>query len=140
MTAKARMIPAMRYRDPNAAVDWLCQAFGFEKHNVFTDANGQVMHAELAYGGSVMMLGPVADNDFGKYLKTPDETGEAVTQVVYILVDDPDAHYAKAKVAGAEILRDIQDQDYGGRDYTCRDPQGQIWSFGSYDPWAAAGK
>lgn len=84
------------------------------------------------------MIGPVADTPFGKYLKQPDEISGAVTQAVYVIVDDADAHYAKAKEAGAEILLDIKTQDYGGRDYTCRDPEGHIWSFGTYSPWAKA--
>jgi uncharacterized glyoxalase superfamily protein PhnB len=128
----------MRYRDPNAAVDWLCNAFGFKPHQVFKNAQGTVVHAELAFGTSVLMIGPVADTPFGKYLKQPDEISGAVTQAVYVIVDDADAHYAKAKEAGAEILLDIKTQDYGGRDYTCRDPEGHIWSFGTYSPWAKA--
>lgn len=137
MAAKAPMIPTMRYRDTTAAVEWLCRAFGFEKHQAFAGDDGQVTHAELAYGGSVLMIGPVADTPFGQYMKTPDETGGVVTQCVFIVVDNADA---QAKAAGAEILIDIKDQDYGGRDYTCRDPQGQIWSFGTYDPWTASAK
>lgn len=136
--AKAPIIPTMRYEDATAALDWLCQAFGFSVHQKFADDSGKIMHAELGYGGSVLMIGPVTDNDFGKYMKTPGMVGGVITQCVYIVVDDPDAHYATAKAAGAEILIDIQDQFYGGRDYTCRDPQGHIWSFGSYDPWKAA--
>lgn len=138
MPARAPMIPTMRYRDATAAVEWLCRAFGFEKHQVFTDDGGNVVHAELAYGDSVLMIGPAVDTEFGKYIKTPGDIGGVITQAVYILVDDPDAHYARVKATGGEILLHIKDQDYGGRDYTCRDPQGHIWSFGSYDPWAAA--
>lgn len=137
MSVAAPMIPTMRYRDAAAAVEWLCRAFGFQKHQVFAGAEGKVAHAELSYGGSVMMLGPVAETEFGKYMKAPDETGGMVTQSVYIVVSDADAHYAEATKAGAEIIIDIKDQDYGGRDYTCRDPQGHIWSFGTYNPWAA---
>jgi uncharacterized glyoxalase superfamily protein PhnB len=61
-----------------------------------------------------------------------------VTQSSYVVVADPDAHYRTAKAAGAEIVMDIVDQDYGGRGYTCRDLEGHVWSFGSYDPWIEA--
>jgi uncharacterized glyoxalase superfamily protein PhnB len=56
---------------------------------------------------------------------------------IYIVVQDSDAHYARAKAAGAEIIRELEDQDYGSRDYTARDLEGNIWSFGTYDPSAA---
>lgn len=132
------MIPVMRYRNASAAIEWLCHAFRFRKHQVFLDADGKVVHAELAYGASMMMIGPVADTEFGRYLRQPDEIGGAETQAVYVVVDDADAHYAHAKAAGARILLDIKTQDYGGRDYSCRDLEGHIWSFGTYNPWSAA--
>ena len=69
-------------------------------------------------------------------MRQPDETEGRETQCAYVIVADCDAHYARAKKAGAAIVRDIQDEDYGGRGYTCRDPEGHIWNFGSYDPWA----
>ncbi len=57
-------------------------------------------------------------------------------QSIYIIVDDADAHHARAKAAGAEIVMEVADQDYGGRLYSCRDPEGHLWNFGTYDPWA----
>ena len=62
-------------------------------------------------------------------------TTDAVTQSAYIIVSDIDEHYARAKAAGVTITIEIKDEDYGGRVYSCRDPQGQLWNFGSYDPW-----
>ena len=64
-----------------------------------------------------------------------DEIGGAATQSCYFVVDDADAHYHKAKAAGADIVVDITDDDHGGRGYSCRDPEGHVWSFGTYDPW-----
>jgi uncharacterized glyoxalase superfamily protein PhnB len=61
------------------------------------------------------------------------------TQGIYIVVDDCDAHCDRARKSGALILRDPLDEDYGGRGYTCRDLEGHVWSFGTYDPWAASG-
>jgi uncharacterized glyoxalase superfamily protein PhnB len=68
-------------------------------------------------------------------MKQPDEIGGAETQSAYVVVPDADAHYARAKAAGAEILIDIKDEGYGGRGYGCRDLEGHIWYFGTYNPW-----
>ena len=68
-------------------------------------------------------------------IRQPDEIGGVETQSAYVIVDDADAIYASAKAAGAEILLDIRDADYGGRGFTCRDLEGHMWSFGTYDPW-----
>ncbi|HMN88231.1 MAG TPA: VOC family protein [Bauldia sp.] len=133
---RATVIPTMSYRDAKAAVDWLVRAFGFERHAVYEE-NGAVMHAELSIGNGMVMIGQVNDGAFAKYMAQPDETGGRETQTIFVIVADADAHYARAKAAGAEILLDISDKFYGGRDYTCRDPEGHIWSFGTYDPWTA---
>ncbi len=133
-SAGGSIIPAMRYRDPNKAVEFLCQAFGFKEKAVYRGESGGVEHAELTLGNGMIMLGPVRDTEFSKLMKQPDEAG-GETQTAYIVVKDVDAHHARAKAAGAEIVIDIKDEDYGGRDYTCRGPEGHIWTFGSYDPW-----
>ena len=135
--AKATIIPALRYRDAAAAIEWLCKAFGFEKQAVYAGQGGVIEHAQLTFGNGMIMLGSERDNEYGRLLKPAREVG-AVTQSVYVFVDDADAHYARAKAAGAEIVVDIKTQDYGGRDYTCRDPEGNVWSFGTYDPWSAS--
>jgi uncharacterized glyoxalase superfamily protein PhnB len=132
---RATVIPALQYRDAPAAVDWLCQTFGFEKRMVVPGENGTIAHAELTFGNGMVMLGSRKDTDYGRLLTEPRQAG-AVTQGLYAIVDDADAHYARAKAAGAEIVMDIRTQDYGGRDYTCRDPEGHVWTFGTYDPWA----
>jgi uncharacterized glyoxalase superfamily protein PhnB len=136
MDGKGTIIPTMRYRDANAALAWLGRAFGFEEHAVYRDDEGAVVHAELVLGNGMIMLGQVRDTPYGRFVKQPDEIGKTETQAPYIVVADADAHYARAKASGAEILLDITTQDYGGRDYTCRDPEGHIWNFGTYDPWA----
>jgi uncharacterized glyoxalase superfamily protein PhnB len=126
---------AMRYRDLAAASDWLCAAFGFQKHYVASSETGVVHYAQLTFGQAMLMLAPVHDTPLAKYMKQPDEIGGAETQSCYLLVSDADAHYARAKASGAEIILDIQDDDFGGRSYACRDPEGHIWNFGTYDPW-----
>jgi uncharacterized glyoxalase superfamily protein PhnB len=130
------VIPAMRYRDANAAIEWLCKAFGFERHLVVPGENGTVAHAQLAFGNGMIMLGSAREDEFGQWVKPPRETGGVGTQSAYVIVEDADAHYARAKAAGAEIVMEVEDQDYGGRLYACLDSEGHLWSFGTYDPWA----
>ena len=133
---RSTIIPAMRYRNAPAAIEWLCQAFGFEKNLVVPGENGTIAHAQLTLGGGMMMLGSIRDNDFAKQVKQPDEIGGVETQYPYVVVKDADAHYARAVAAGAKMVREIEDAGYGGRGYACRDLEGHLWSFGSYDPWS----
>jgi uncharacterized glyoxalase superfamily protein PhnB len=133
--AGAPVVPVIRYRDLPAAITWLCAAFGFEKHRITTDSSGGVMFAQLTFGSAMIMLGPVRDSAFDKLLKQPDEIGGAETQVCYFFVADAHTHCARAKAAGAEVVFDIAHQANGGRSYSCRDPEGHIWNFGTYDPW-----
>lgn len=132
----AAIIPALRYEDAPAAIDWLCKAFGFERHLVVPGKGGAIAHAQLALGNSMVMLGSVREDDFGRLQRTPRQVGGSCTQSVYAIVADVDAHHARAAAAGAEVVYGPEDQEYGGRLYSCRDPEGHLWSFGSYDPWA----
>jgi uncharacterized glyoxalase superfamily protein PhnB len=120
------------------AVDWLCNAFAFEKHRVVTGDDGEILYAHLAFGDHLIMVLPVRASDLASFIKQPYEVGGAETQSCYVVVDDADTHYRDAKAAGASIVIDIKDDDHGGRGYACRDPEGHIWSFGTYDPWQAA--
>jgi uncharacterized glyoxalase superfamily protein PhnB len=126
---------ALRYRDVAAASDWLCAAFGFQKHLAATSETGVVHYAQLSCGDAMLMLAQVRDTALDKYMKQPDEIGGAETQGCYFRVGDVEAHYARSKAAGADIVLDLQDDAFGGRSYACRDPEGHIWSFGTYDPW-----
>jgi uncharacterized glyoxalase superfamily protein PhnB len=137
-TTTATVIPTMRYNDGPAAVEWLCKAFGFEKHFVLPGDDGTIVHAQLTFGNGMIMLGSERESEFDTVQKPPSALGGAVSQSPYIIVEDADTHYARAVAAGAEIVMEIKDQDYGGRGYSCRDPEGHVWNFGSYDPWAAA--
>jgi uncharacterized glyoxalase superfamily protein PhnB len=94
------------------------------------------MHAQLTFGNGMVMLGS-ADNggELGKFMAQPDEINLRNTHGIYLIVSDADAVYATAKAAGAAIVLDIRDMDYGGRAFTCRDPEGHLWSIGTYDPW-----
>jgi uncharacterized glyoxalase superfamily protein PhnB len=131
--SRGRIVPALRYRNAAAAIDWLCTAFGFSKHMVVPGEGGRIAHAQLALGNGMIMLGDV-ETEYGRLVAAPAK-GQPVTQGIYVVVDDADAHYAQAKATGAEIVIDIKTQDYGGRDYTARDPEGHVWTFGTNDPW-----
>ncbi len=132
----ATIIPALQYRDAAAAIEFLCRAFGFEKKAVYEGEGGAIAHAELTLGNGMVMLGSTKETEYGRMLVRPREAG-GVTMSVYVIVEDCDAHFARAKAAGAEIVLEPVTQDYGGRDYTCKDPEGHVWTFGTYDPWAA---
>jgi uncharacterized glyoxalase superfamily protein PhnB len=128
------MIPSLRYRDARGMIDWLCKAFGFEKNTVHEE-NGVIVHAQLVYGAGMIMLGEVRDNDFGRYMAQPDEVAGRETQCAYVIVKDVKAHYEQARSAGAVIIDEYAEKEYGGAGYGCSDPEGHVWWFGSYDPW-----
>jgi uncharacterized glyoxalase superfamily protein PhnB len=129
------VVPTLRYRDVAAAIEWLCKAFGFERHLVVPGDNGAVRYAELTFGDGMIMLGPVEDSAFDKLMTQPEDAGGAETQICYLFVADAGAHCARAKAAGAEIVLDIEEEEGGGRGYSCRDLEGHIWNFGTYNPW-----
>jgi uncharacterized glyoxalase superfamily protein PhnB len=113
--------PFLRFADSRAALEWLTRAFGFEERVVYRsedDDTGPIHHAEISLGPGIVMFGE----------------GDPAEHGIYVAVDDADAHYEQAKAAGAEIVREIEDTDYGSREYTARDPEGNLWSFGTYRP------
>lgn len=129
------IIPCLRYRNAHVAIDWLCDAFGFERHAVYAEGD-VVHHAQLTFGNGMIMLGSAeAGGEWGEQIVQPADIGLRQTQSPCVIVGDADAHYARAKAAGATIVQDIADQGYGGRGYSCRDLEGHLWWFGSYDPW-----
>ncbi len=136
---RATISPGLAYRDAKKAIDWLCEAFGFERKEVFEGENGTIAHAELTFKNGMVMLNSVAEYPGSDKIKHPSEIGNVATQYINVIVDDTDAHYARAKKMGAKIVMDIEDKHYGGRGYTCQDIEGYMWSFGSYDPWKSKG-
>lgn len=125
------MFPALRYRDAPAAIRWLERAFGFETHMEVPGEDGIVEHAELRLGDGMIMLGSVKDDWLR--LSPPGEDG-AVTAAIYVAVDDVAAHYEQALAAGAEIAQELQEKSYSSGEYSTRDPEGHLWSFGAYNP------
>ena len=133
------VMPCMRYRDAPAAIDWLCNTLGFEVQFVVPNGDdGLVAHAQLTFGNSMVMLASVFDTEYGRLLRQPGEIGGFVTQSTYLVVNDADVVYGRVLENGGQILLDIKDEDYGGRGFTCRDPEGHVWSIGTYDPYKPA--
>ena len=120
--------PCLRYKDAHAAIARLEKAFGFRRHAVYDAPDGGVAHAQMAYGAGMIMLGSAKDDFIGAAGVGP--------QCIYIAVKDADAHHARAKAAGARIVRGLTDTDYGSRDYSALDPEGHLWNFGTYWPKA----
>jgi uncharacterized glyoxalase superfamily protein PhnB len=125
-------VPTLRYRDVATAIDWLSNALGFEEHLVVKAEDGSVQYAELTFGNGMIMLGPADGIGADKAMAQPAVTGGAET---YLFVPDAAAHCDRAKAAGAQILLDIDDAHSYGRGYSCRDLEGHVWNFGTYDPW-----
>jgi len=120
------IIPALRYRDATRAVDWLQEAFDLSIGEVVRGEQGGVVHAEMHYGGGWIMFG--STDHQGDWDTPPSAAG------IYVVVDDVDAHYRRARAAGAEIMYGPRDTDYGSREYGARDFEGNAWSFGTYVP------
>ena len=135
---KINVISCMRYRDAPAAIDWLCRAFGFERHAVYPDDNNGIAHAQLTFGNGMIMLASAEsrDNEYSRVMTLPDDIGGAQTQTIYVVVADADVACAAAREAGAAMVIDIKDEAHGGRGFTCRDLENYVWSFGTYDPYA----
>ncbi len=131
-----KIIPCLRYADAPAAIDFLCEAFGFERQMVVPGEDGEIAHAQLGCPGGMIMVGSATDDDFGRVCRPPSATGGINTQSAYVVVEDVDKHYARAKAAGAKIIFELEVKDYGGKGYGCADLEGNIWSFGDYDPYA----
>jgi uncharacterized glyoxalase superfamily protein PhnB len=122
--------PSLRYRDAPAAIEFLTRAFGFRELRSYANEDGTIAHAELAFGPSILMLGTDRDDRYGR---------RAGQGFMYVAVEDADAHCARAREAGAEIVLELHDTDYGSRDYAARDPEGNHWSFGTYRPGVDGG-
>jgi uncharacterized glyoxalase superfamily protein PhnB len=119
------LYPVLGYRDAEAAIAFLKEAFGFEEWMVVPRPEGGVMHAELAFGNGVLMLHSIREDQAAP---APD------SHSLYLVVEDIDGHFQRAKAAGAEITKEPFDTDYGSRDFSARDLEGYLWNFGSYCP------
>ena len=127
---RPNIFPALKYKDAPAAMKWLGKAFGFRTHFSVPGEKGGIAHAELQLGSGMIMLGSMRKRD----PKNPWATEPGL----YVHVENIDAHYARSRKAGAEIVRELADTEYGSREYSVRDPEGHLWSFGTYLPGAEA--
>jgi uncharacterized glyoxalase superfamily protein PhnB len=118
--------PALRYRDAPRAIRFLEEAFGFRQHFVAPGPGDTIAHAQLTYGDGMVMLGSQGQGE-----AVFDKTGPVS---IYLVVTDPDGHHRRAVKAGAEVVVELRDEDYGSRGYSARDPEGNLWSFGTYQP------
>ena len=126
-TPKCTTIPTLRYRDAKAAIGYLCDVFGLQRHAVYEGEGGAVVHAELSLGNGMIMLRSATGTEYGQNIVQPEDAGGKETQSPYLVVADADAVYTRAKAARFEIVIDIKDEDYGGRGFSCRDPQKHLW-------------
>ena len=126
---KTSVWPILTYRDARAGIAFLTKAFGFEERAVFARENDPsvVEHAELLWplGGGIM-LGSAGKDDSAFGTRQPGNDS------VYVVCDDPDALFERATKAAAEVVRGLRDEEYGSRGFTVRDPEGNLWSFGTY--------
>jgi uncharacterized glyoxalase superfamily protein PhnB len=118
------VFPALTYDDAQAAVDFLEKAFGAEQHAIYRTEEGGILHAELGFGNGIVMFGA----------RPADEP--AIRGAVYIAVPEPDALCERARAAGAEIVREPHDTEYGSRGFSAKDPEGNAWHFGTYQPFS----
>jgi len=125
---RTALTSALCYRDPKAALRFLEAAFGFELVMLIEDNEGNLVHSEMSFGDSLVMIG----NEWTAQHKSPASIDGFNTQTVHIHLDgDIDAHCERARAAGAEILMEPADQFYGDRTYRCRDPEGHFWTVGA---------
>lgn len=121
------MTSGIFYKDPWAALDWLEKAFGFERSMVITDEDGGLAHGEMRFGSGLIYVG----REWASYTASPKGIDGKNTQSIKVhLADGVDAHYERARAAGAEIVREPADQFYGDRVYAARDLEGHVWTFG----------
>jgi len=130
------VIPSLRYKDAPAAIAWLEQTFGFERHAVYDGPDGTVAHAELRFGNGMVMLGSASNEGPLRHLYvTPAEIDGRVTSPLYLIVKDCTSVYAQAVAAKADIIVEMKTMEYGGKAFTVRDPEGYLWTVGEYSPW-----
>jgi uncharacterized glyoxalase superfamily protein PhnB len=125
----------LRYQYAKQAITWLCDAFGFEVFLNVPGKDDQITHARLTLGTNMIMLASLdREEDVEKLFVSPTTAG-GVTQSTSLYVENPDEIYTKAIAAGAAIIDEIDDFQFGGRTFTCQDPESHLWVITSHDPW-----
>ena len=124
-TTSPTVYPVLRYEDADGAIAYLTDTFGFVPGEITRDDEGRIVHATLTWATGVVMLSESRSDG------SPFDLGPVC---LYLVVDEPDAHFARAQAAGAEMVMALTDQPYGSREYAARDPEGNVWCFGTYQP------
>ena len=124
----ATIFPIIRFKDANAGLAWLKDALGFEEHGVYRGDDGTIHHGELRLGDAWLMIGTESDGGDERWGR------RAGSGFVYLAVDDAGAAFERAQRAGAELISELEERDYGGREFSLRDHEGNVWSLGEYDP------
>jgi uncharacterized glyoxalase superfamily protein PhnB len=130
-TVNSTVIPCLRYKDAPAAIEWLCEVIGFEKHLVVPGPDETIAHAQLSLGSGMVMLGSEREDEFAGSNRHAQGVGS------YVVVSETqlEAIHARLLAKGAVIVRELREEDYGGKNCSFKDPEGNVWSAGSYDPW-----
>jgi uncharacterized glyoxalase superfamily protein PhnB len=126
------LIPTLAYDDAPAAIEWLVAAFGFERNLIVPGENGTIMHSQLTLSGDMIMVSSTRADHFR--IESPQTLGHPSGGIYIVLAGGIDAHCERARAAGATIVSEPVDHDYGGRGYSCADPEGHLWAFGTYAP------
>ena len=132
------IFPIIRFNDADAGLAWLKDALGFEEHGVFRGDDGTIQHGELRHGDAWVMIGTEpagGDTQPTSSAGTGERFGaHAGTAFIYLAVDDAAASFERAQRAGANVTSELESREYGGREFSLRDPEGNLWSVGEYDP------
>ncbi len=132
------LIPATRYYDCNAAHAFLTNILGLNELACYRDGTGAIQHCELSLGSGVMMFGPMerstGASEFNAYMTHPSQTGGRETVSIYAVASDVVARYDHVVASKADVLIALRAETHGGTSFTIRDPEGHIWTVGSYDP------
>ena len=135
-TSGSTLMPSLRYRDAEAAINWLERAFGFVRHAHYPGPDGTVAHAELRHGSGMIMLGSASNpSPYPQFSATPEEIDGRNTAGLYLVVANCDPVWETCGTAGAQVVMELREMDYGGKAFTVRDPEGYTWAVGEYDPW-----
>jgi uncharacterized glyoxalase superfamily protein PhnB len=129
-SATATGYAGLLYDDCDAGIEWLERVLGFERREVHRDDDGAITHAEVTLGGTIVMLGTAGAG------REPFRSLPAGDRLIYIGVDDVVPLHDRAVAAGADIASPLESTDYGSQDFTARDPEGNLWAFGTYRPKA----
>ena len=135
---KGNITPALQYKDAPAAIEWLCKVLGFEKQLVVPMGDGKIVHAQLTNGAGMIMLSSENDTEYSRHMINPQDIDGKNTQslLLYIPDDEIESHYKQALSHDVHLLVQLRSEKFGGQYYSLKDPEGHLWSIGSYDPYA----